>query len=123
MRRGLTLALPFPPSVNAMWRSFKGRAILSKAGREYREKVKQAFIKAIYPQPHPPLAGRLRVSVVAYPPDKRRRDLDNLFKGPLDAMAHAGVYVDDSQIDSLSIVRGEVDKKTPRLVVELVEAA
>lgn len=39
-------------------------------------------------------------------PDKRKRDLDNVAKATLDALQHAGLYDDDSQIDELRIVRG-----------------
>jgi crossover junction endodeoxyribonuclease RusA len=44
----------------------------------------------------------------AFPPDRRRRDLDNLAKPTLDALEHAGVYEDDSQIDLLIIRRQDV---------------
>jgi crossover junction endodeoxyribonuclease RusA len=44
----------------------------------------------------------------AFPPDRRRRDLDNLAKPTLDALEHAGVYEDDSQIDLLIIRRRDV---------------
>jgi crossover junction endodeoxyribonuclease RusA len=56
------------------------------------------------------LSGRLHVTLTAYPPDRRRRDIDNLAKSVLDAMQHAGVYLDDSQIDRLTIIRAEVEK-------------
>ena len=48
------------------------------------------------------------MTVTLHPPDHRRRDLDNSMKGLLDALEHAGVYADDSQIDELKIVRGDV---------------
>ena len=48
---------------------------------------------------------RLRVEIEAFPPDKRRRDLDNIFKVLLDSLQHAEVYVDDSQIDYLCVQR------------------
>jgi len=44
----------------------------------------------------------------AFPPDRRCRDLDNLQKPVLDALEHAGVYEDDSQIDLLVTRRREV---------------
>lgn len=56
------------------------------------------------------LYGRIEVSMIAYPPDNRSRDIDNLIKACLDAMTHAGVWVDDSQIDILSIRRGGIKK-------------
>jgi len=44
----------------------------------------------------------------AFPPDRRRRDLDNLMKSTQDALEHAGVYEDDGQIDLLSVQRRSV---------------
>jgi hypothetical protein len=55
-----------------------------------------------------PPTSTLSVRLLAYPPDRRIRDLDNLPKGVLDALTHAGVWGDDSQIDDLRIVRGSV---------------
>ena len=52
-----------------------------------------------------PLTGRVAVRIEAQPPDRRVRDLDNLLKAPLDALTHAGLWVDDSQIDELTIMR------------------
>ena len=40
-------------------------------------------------------------------PDKRRRDLDNILKAPLDALTHAGLLMDDEQFDEINIVRGQ----------------
>ena len=41
----------------------------------------------------------------AAPPDKRRRDLDNILKALLDSLVHAGVLIDDEIIDELHIIR------------------
>ena len=49
---------------------------------------------------------RLAVEILASPPDLRARDLDNLPKGVLDSLTHAGVIRDDSDIDDLRIRRG-----------------
>jgi len=97
--------LPYPPSVNTYWRNIgPGRTILSKRAREYRKSV-LAIVG-----PAKPLLGRLSVSIILSPPDKRKRDLDNAFKGVLDGLAHACVYRDDEQIDELTIRRGPVVK-------------
>ncbi|OVC85618.1 RusA family crossover junction endodeoxyribonuclease, partial [Escherichia coli] len=53
------------------------------------------------------LSGRLAIKIIAEPPDKRRRDLDNILKAPLDALTHAGVLMDDEQFDEINIVRGQ----------------
>jgi crossover junction endodeoxyribonuclease RusA len=98
------LTLPWPPSVNRLWRCVGGRVLLSADGRAYRQAVAVAVLEQ-----HgsgDPLTGRLSMTIRAYPPDRRRRDLDNLLKAILDSLEHAGsVYVNDSQIDHLSIHR------------------
>lgn len=105
----MRLALPFPPSVNQMWRSprtgkLAGKTLLSAEGRHYREKVAGLLHVA------EPLTGRVAVSIIAHMPDRRRRDLDNLCKGIFDSLTHAGLWLDDEQIDFYSIARGEVVK-------------
>jgi crossover junction endodeoxyribonuclease RusA len=97
-----TIELPYPPSVNAMWRSVRGRSILSAKGRAYYQ---LATLKIVEQSAGAAMPGRLAVRIKAYPPDNRRRDLDNLFKATLDALTKGGVYEDDSQIDVLEIVR------------------
>jgi len=106
----ITLKLPWPPSVNTYWRSpstgkLAGRTLISERGRAYRKQVADAVLRAGCPKAD---QGRLEVAIIAEPPDRRRRDLDNLPKAILDALTHAGVIEDDSLIDDLRIVRGEV---------------
>jgi len=102
--------LPWPPSVNTYWRSVvikrAVRVLISQAGRNYRK----AAIEAIGRREAPPLSSRLSVRINAMPPDRRKRDLDNIPKAVLDALTHAGVWEDDSQIDQLLVTRGDVTK-------------
>ena len=111
--------LPYPPSINRYWRYVSGRVLISKEGREYREKVNQAVNGAVNGK-RLLLSGRLKVEIEAYMPDKRRRDLDNLNKALLDSITHAGVWVDDSQIDDLQIIRC-ADNNGGRLVLSVME--
>jgi len=98
----MIITLPWPPSANRYYRTVNGRPILSKVAREYRAEVVTLVgtVTAI--------SGRISVTIEAYPPDQRKRDLDNLLKQTLDALQHAGVYLDDSQIDQILIKRGMV---------------
>lgn len=73
----LVLELPFPPSVNHYWRSVR-------------------------------IGNATRTLISAHAPDNRRRDLDNFGgKALLDALTHAGVWLDDSQVRRLSMEWGE----------------
>ncbi len=99
------ITLPFPPSVNGYWRTVNNRQIISKRGREYRELAIQ-YIEgaALYNEKLP---YRLAVSVTLNPPTLRRFDIDNFVKAPFDALTHAGFWLDDEQIDVLTIRKGE----------------
>lgn len=98
----LRFSMPWAPSVNTYWthavlggkfKKARATVFLSEAGKRYRTQA----ILAIREQ-----------RIVARPPDKRTRDLDNLLKGSLDALRHAGVIADDGDIDSLQVERGPV---------------
>lgn len=101
----MLITIPYPPSVNSYWRTVNGRTMLSKRASEYKRVVAKAvMIHAANKH----LGGRLEVDLVVHPPQvNRRRDIDNLAKGVLDSLQSAGVYLDDSQIDKLTITRAE----------------
>ncbi len=101
------LELPYPPSVNHIWRRVGSRTVISREGRRYRRDV-CATLAAMPGGRGRPMEGRLALRITVCPPDGRRRDLDNVQKALLDALAHAGVYRDDSQIDRLEVHRGPV---------------
>ena len=93
----LHIELPYPPSVNHYYRRVGARTLISREGRRYRELV-CAILRAGGIRP---LDGDLVLEVELYPPDARRRDLDNGLKAFLDAMQHGGAFRDDSQIKEL----------------------
>ena len=99
----LSFELPYPPSINHYWRRVGSRTLISREGRRFRDRV-MAILAAMRVRP---LTGQLAVEVDAYPPDNRRRDIDNIQKALLDAMQHGGAYADDSQIVRLSIEKRE----------------
>lgn len=120
----IRIELPFPPSTNAYWRHVamgRGvRVLISERGRKYRDQVVASCCSVHVTGLN--LGGRLRVTVTLHAPDRRRRDLDNYNKGLLDALTEAGVWGDDSQIDDLRNVRGQV-VKGGKVVVEIEELA
>jgi crossover junction endodeoxyribonuclease RusA len=103
----ITLDLPWPPTANRYWRNVNGRMVLSREGRRYREAVDGLVWRHLCQEGEGVCFGEsdLEVAIEAYPPDRRRRDLDNILKPLLYALQHAGVFDDDSQISRLSISR------------------
>lgn len=103
------LALPMPVSANVYYRKYRGRMVISEKGRRYAAIVRSLLLTQ-YPRVKK-VTGRLKCEITLHEPDRRRRDLDNFCgKALLDAMQKAGLYEDDSQIDSIVINRGEVVK-------------
>ena len=112
---------PYPPSLNRMYRNFKGRTVLSAEGKAFKEQVfwlaKAAGIGS-------PIMGWVEVSLTLHPvepkdSDKRAAkfgpawhlacrclDVDNCVKAALDALQGAA-YANDSQILALLVLRGE----------------
>lgn len=110
--------LPFPPSVNTYYRSVKGRMLISARGRAYRNEVVGAVVKnGLVEQ----ILGPVKFSAVFHQPDKRKRDIDNLFKGLLDSLKYAGCYLDDSQVHHLDARWGRSGEGQPGSVAVILE--
>lgn len=129
--KALSFTLPWPPSINSMYQQGiiggvhkKARAsmFLSKAGKDYRQVAADAIDEQHVPRRS--LNGRLAVTAIAYPPDARTRDLDNLWKSALDVLKHCNVITDDGHIDDLHVRRAHQVKggSFAITVSEIVEA-
>lgn len=103
----LILSLPLPPSVNHYWGSLGNRRFVSKAGKEFKLKVQEYVLEYRVPKLG---TARLQMTVTLYPRDKRKQDIDNRIKALWDALADAGVFDDDEQIDVLIVERGPIKK-------------
>ena len=108
--------LPWPPSINRYYRHVGFRTLISREGRAFRRNVCALLAGGRGPM----VVGRLALCMDAFPPDRRVRDLDNIQKPVLDAMQHAGVYRDDSQVDLLVTRRCRL-RESGRLLIRLDE--
>lgn len=100
-KKEINLILPWPPSVNQIWSTTrKGNWYSSKVAKDFKEMVsyyvtvkraRNAFVGAV----------PLNFEMLAYPPDNRRRDLDNLAKVVFDALQGASVFENDCQIKKM----------------------
>ncbi len=103
----LILYFPWAPTLNTYYRHNRGNVHLSRRGRLYKDEVAAALVQqasGIH------LDDRLNVECIFYPPDRRRRDLDNHLKALLDSCTLSGLWEDDSLIDQLTLIRGVVVK-------------
>lgn len=112
----LTLELPYPPTINHYYRRVGNRTLISAEGRKYRERI-HAILRDLG---HRELTGALAVMMTAFPPDRRRRDIDNLQKALLDALQKGGLFQDDRQVRVLLSQWGSVEPEG-RVIVRVRE--
>jgi len=117
----MILCLPYPPTGNHSVKHSRGRHYSTQDAKAYKSKV-AAIVQATESELISCFEYMADVKVVCeiFPPDKRRRDLDNVFKSVGDALTHSGVWQDDSQIVDLRLVRGEV-REGGMVTVEVTE--
>ncbi len=107
MNLPLTLNLPWPPSVNHYWGQKGKRRFVTPKGVAYHWEVINALneYRNAYGFRTLTKDKKLRLSILATPPDNRKRDIDNIVKCIADSLQNAGVYEDDYQIDQLLVSR------------------
>ena len=114
----LALTLPFPPTINHYYGVRGKTRFIKAAGVKFRKLVAEEVAMTGAETFENDVALFIRV----FPPDRRKRDLDNLLKALQDALTHAGVWLDDSQITELHIEKGEIRKGgETRIVVKGIE--
>lgn len=107
--------LPWPPSINHYYRHVGPRVLISKDGKRYRlavgARLRLANIK--------PFDGAVRMDIELYPPDERRRDIDNTLKCLLDVLTDGGVYRDDSQVKKLTVEKKQAEPPFGRVRIRI----
>lgn len=111
-KRNITLyTKPIP--LNAMYRSYNGRTILSKRGRETKDALATELLVLGRIEP---MMGTVGLNLTLHFGDKRRRDIDGYLKVLLDALEGV-VYKDDVQIVELHVYK-LYSKEDPRVEIE-----
>ncbi len=91
--------------MNATYRAVGNRIILSVEARNYKDKVvKQLSVLRLKSFGK----DRLKVTITAYMPNRRKRDLANIDKVLVDSIEASGLFDNDEQIDDVRYIRGPV---------------
>lgn len=102
----ITLSIPLPPSVNALFANVQGR------GRIKTDRYKTWLNAAgwdVLQQRQQPIKGDVTLEILAGRPDRRRRDVSNLIKAAEDLLVRHGLIEDDSKVMSLSIAWAPIE--------------
>lgn len=118
-RESITLDLPLPPGVNALWRTYQGRMLRSAA---YIAWLKEAGWEA-----KAQLAGFPTIDCAAsvdirIGPCRATRDADGCVKPTLDLLEHIGVIANDNLFDAGSF-RRDPDVSRGRIIVTVARLA
>jgi Holliday junction resolvase RusA-like endonuclease len=112
------IKLPYPPSLNKLYpTNFKTkRRFLSEEGKKFKAEVIARLTRA-----NSPFFEEIDHVDVSYtPPDRRRRDEDNLHKAWQDAFTEFGVWKDDKQVKSKFTQMLEPNKEDSHTFVRVI---
>ena len=101
--------LPYPPTVNHYHqpvRQGRGVRIIKGAkARAYQVDAIAAIVAAGLDAED--VDGPVRITITLNPPTLARYDVDGRPKGILDAITASGFWLDDSQVQSMTVEKGE----------------
>ncbi len=104
MLPSITIDLEFPPSVNAVWRSNRGRVHRSKEYTDWIAVSYGLWMQQRGAQKLKSIKGHYTLKIILNAPDNRQRDLDNLIKAPSDFLQSAGIIENDHLCRKLELV-------------------
>ena len=106
----LSAILPWPVSVNALYKVRAKGVYLSPKGKAFKRACGMIFAgtKMVYE------TERVWLDIEVHPPDNRIRDISNLIKIVEDALPW---FKDDSQVDKISIIRCEKDHRKKGYII------
>jgi crossover junction endodeoxyribonuclease RusA len=116
MGKRLRVKLPWPPSVNHYWKARGSRRFISPKAKAWLDEA-VLLLRASRVRFEGPVALRMYLS----PPDRRRRDGDNLEKAIMDALVKAGVIKDDSLAYVRKSCREVLDEYLGYVLLEVEE--
>lgn len=103
--------MPWPPTVNHYHqpvRMGKGvRIIKGQEAKQYAKDCEKWLRDLGLENEKIPEDKKLSMKLILHPPTLRKYDVDNRTKGIMDALSNSNFYADDSQVERLTIEKGE----------------
>jgi crossover junction endodeoxyribonuclease RusA len=113
----ISLTLPWPPSVNNLYKNVGRRRVRTPAYRKWQEEAGW-HLQAARP---PKLSGPVEVTLELCPPDNRRADADNRNKAVLDLLVTHGVIAGDDRRFVKSVTARWVENAVHSCVVTIAQ--
>ena len=110
------LAVTWPVTVNAAYRTVSGRMVLSERGRKYKEQIRSICYQTGWHELG--IAEPCRVTIDLEAVSPLAFDVDNKAKLLLDALESGGVIEDDKWVYSLTIVKRKSTVKRCTVFIE-----
>ena len=114
----ISLILPFPPSVNRLWRATKGGRVYRS--QKYVEWRTRAMWQISLQAKGKTIDGPYKLTILAVKPDKRKRDIGNLEKAVSDILVSQKIVEDDSLCEWLE-ARWVSEGPECRIIIEPIE--
>lgn len=114
----ITLVLPFPPSVNRLWRASKGGGVYRSA--KYSDWRRLAMWQIAGQSKGKKIEGPYKLTILAVRPDKRKRDLGNLEKAISDILVSQKIVEDDYLCEWI-VARWVESGPECRVIIERIE--
>lgn len=114
-----TITLPYPPTTNNLYRNAGKKRVKSEG---YKAWLTEAGWTVKVQRPVA-ILGRYRLALIAFAPDRRARDVDNLLKPVSDLLKACGVIEEDSLAKSVSAEWSDLEPAKPGSVIVSVVSA
>ena len=122
-----TVLRPYPPSANRLVRHTRAGHYPSKAYLAWKKEADRYLLTqkaAGLTLPPEPWAAAITVETRLHPPDRRRRDLDNVgAKAILDRLTDWRIIVDDSQVQRIVMLWDRVNLSRGTALVTVEQAS
>lgn len=99
--KNIEVEVDWPPSANKNWMIRRGRFVSTDAAACYKRLIKDLS----YTWEKITFLKDIEITIKAFPPDKRKRDIDNLLKVTLDSLQNTHLFENDEQIRKITIER------------------